>query len=256
MLSLSEIAVTGNSGTVQVSGIVVQQPPAFDLALPLRLETTAGPIEQSLPLQGIDAPFRLTASQPPRRLLVDPDADIFRRLAPEELPATVNSLRGATRLLVVVARHATPAVRQAAHDLVTGFGQQAEWVEESALSMEGAARHDLLLVGWPERPELRPDLPDQLQVVPGRFRLEGQEFADPRDVLFAAFSQSADSDRQTGLFLPLGDDGAAIAARKIPHYGKYSYLAFIAGRNRVKGTWAVTHSPLIYSWDQAGSPHP
>jgi aminopeptidase N len=33
--------------------------------------------------------------------------------------------------------------------------------------------------------------------------------------------------------------------RKLPHYGKYSYLAFLGETNIAKGIWAVTASPLI-----------
>jgi hypothetical protein len=33
--------------------------------------------------------------------------------------------------------------------------------------------------------------------------------------------------------------------RKLPHYGKYSYLAFLGETNIAKGIWEVTASPLI-----------
>jgi hypothetical protein len=33
-------------------------------------------------------------------------------------------------------------------------------------------------------------------------------------------------------------------ARKLSHYGKYSYLAFDQATNLLKGTWPVTRSPL------------
>ena len=33
-------------------------------------------------------------------------------------------------------------------------------------------------------------------------------------------------------------------ARRIPHYGRYSYLAFRDGQNRVKATWEPDNSPL------------
>jgi hypothetical protein len=34
-------------------------------------------------------------------------------------------------------------------------------------------------------------------------------------------------------------------ARKMTHYGKYSYLVFTEGRNQVKGIWPVLESPLV-----------
>ncbi|MGD2000613.1 MAG: hypothetical protein PVJ00_08590, partial [Desulfobacterales bacterium] len=34
-------------------------------------------------------------------------------------------------------------------------------------------------------------------------------------------------------------------ARKITHYGSYSYLAFNRGQNQAKGVWPTLASPLI-----------
>jgi len=38
-------------------------------------------------------------------------------------------------------------------------------------------------------------------------------------------------------------------ARKITHYGKYSYLAFQQGKNKDKGIWPVEKSPLVVEWE-------
>ena len=42
---------------------------------------------------------------------------------------------------------------------------------------------------------------------------------------------------------------ANAAGRKIPHYGKYSYLAFTEGSNREKGTWEPVASPAVHRFD-------
>jgi hypothetical protein len=41
------------------------------------------------------------------------------------------------------------------------------------------------------------------------------------------------------------DQSVSTAARKITHYGKYSYLAFREGNNQAKGTWTASRSPLV-----------
>jgi hypothetical protein len=52
------------------------------------------------------------------------------------------------------------------------------------------------------------------------------------------------------LYLPLSSGAAEDGAGRITHYGRYSYLAFRAGKNEMKGTWPIAESPLIYSWDE------
>ena len=53
--------------------------------------------------------------------------------------------------------------------------------------------------------------------------------------------------RADGGFMALLSDEAgqvAAVARKVPHYGKYSYLAFEKGKNVLKGNWKATAGPL------------
>jgi hypothetical protein len=49
------------------------------------------------------------------------------------------------------------------------------------------------------------------------------------------------------LFWSPGNGGTA-EARKITHYGKYSYLIFREGRNIAKGSWPMEDSPLERRW--------
>jgi hypothetical protein len=51
------------------------------------------------------------------------------------------------------------------------------------------------------------------------------------------------------VFLPGPPSAAEIAAAKITHYGRYSYLAFKDGQIKDKGSWAVTRSPVVHRWD-------
>jgi hypothetical protein len=54
------------------------------------------------------------------------------------------------------------------------------------------------------------------------------------------------------LFWPLSEKYAETTARKITHYGRYSYLVFRNGKNREKGVWPPDSSPLEYDWNQKG----
>jgi aminopeptidase N len=54
-----------------------------------------------------------------------------------------------------------------------------------------------------------------------------------------------------GFMALIADNPAEVraVASKVPHYGKYSYLAFAAGRNRVKGNWEAAAGPLHCNLD-------
>ena len=83
-----------------------------------------------------------------------------------------------------------------------------------------------------------------------RFKVNGKDYDRPSDSFFGIFRSSAQEERVVALFLPLSEKHADDVARKITHYGTYSYLVFREGRNESKGTWPVTDSPLVYQWEE------
>ncbi len=229
-----------------VSGNLCQEPPYYVLQVPLRLETETVPVLAVIASATEKTPFRLEATSRPGRLVVDPDVDIFRRLELAEIPPTVNSLRGSTSLLAIAADGMQSETLQAARLLLPALGQAEVKVRpEKEVSPADLAGHDLLYLGLPTNPQLRPALPAGLAVAGQEFDLEGKHYAGDSAVLFAALPHPAEAGRVSGLFLPGSSAAAAVAVRKIPHYGKYSYLVFTDGTNVAKGIWPAPYSPLV-----------
>jgi hypothetical protein len=237
----------------RVSGALVQEGQIYDLRVPLRLETGSGRVEAVLSAQSRNNPFSLEASERPRRLIVDPEVDLFRRLAPSEIPPTVNAIRGSTALTVVTAAGLSPDMVAASRLLLAALRQEGATVLSEEKTSPGKLRgHDVLFIGIPRRAGLLPLLPEGLQLADSGFTLQGERFTGPGAVLFAALPHPSDSARTAALFLPLSAGAAEQAARKIPHYGKYSFLAFENATNRVKGTWPPAASPVIHDFSPDG----
>ncbi|MBE0599433.1 MAG: M1 family peptidase, partial [Desulfuromonadales bacterium] len=216
----------------------------YHLRVPLRLETATGKEDLRLESRQARTQFTLESRGEPRRLVVDPEVHLFRRLDPAEIPATVNEIKGSTALLVVTAEGLSESGREAASTLLQGLGQVGgRVVSETQVTRAELQEHDLLFLGWPSRRELLPELPKELQVETGRFTVAGETYRGEAD-LFAALPHPTEAGRVAALFLP-ASSAAATAARKIPHYGKYSYLVFTVGNNVAKGTWPVGASPVI-----------
>jgi len=245
-LRLADVKQVRQSREWIVSGELIQVGRPYRLQLPLVLATESGLLTRSLAASGEVTPFLLRSPSQPLRLSVDPEADLFRRLDPNEVPATVNSLREPRNLAVILADGTDRLVHEASADLLTGLGREATWYREDQALAADLSKSDLLLVGWPRSPALRPQLPGELAIGPDCFTLNGEFFSDSSAVLFAVVPRAGAPTLQCALFLPLSPATAKIAARKIPHYGTFSYLAFTQGNNRLKGVWPVTDSPLIH----------
>ena len=248
VISLEQVQAESTDGRWRVAGRLTQAGPGWDLRVPVAIETATGRVRKTIPLAQERADFEISLADRPLRLFVDPDADVMRRLHSAEVPPTVNRLKGADRVLVVVPANASPGLQKTAELLVRSLGlRRFRILSETAMDESRLSTASVLLVGRPTRPELIPDLPEAVSLTPDGVELNGKGYAIGPDAFFGVFSHPTDADRVMALFW--GDPGGdETAARKITHYGTYSYLAFHEGENRAKGTWPVTDSPLIRSF--------
>ena len=248
VLALSGVRAERDGGGWKVTGRVTQQKPRYTLKVPLRLETAGKPVDVAVPLAGEASPFSIATGDAPAALLLDPEADLFRRLDPAEIPPTVNGIRGATGLAVVVANGVPRETAEAARILLEAMGRERLPLLREEEAPPGAiAGRDVLYIGVPAGSGYLPAaMPDGLRLSPREFTLNGTTYSAPGDALFAVVPHPSSPGRVAAVFLPLSPSAANAAGRKIPHYGKYSYLAFSDGNNREKGTWPPAASPAVH----------
>ena len=233
--TMTEVDYRTKGGDWEVSGVITQPAPAYQLLLPLHLETEAGTVKKYLPVSGERTPFRFTTPTRPVRLSLDPEADIFRILATSDLPATVNRVKGSDELLLVVTA-GCKASKESLQLLLHSLGQiKAHVIEEQAVDKTSLTEHDLLFCGAPRQQGLMGDLPEKIEISANGFALDGTSFTKPGDLLFMVRPHHTAGERVSALFLPLSGQAAQQYAMKITHYGKYSYLVFSEGENRHKG---------------------
>jgi uncharacterized iron-regulated protein len=135
-------------------------------------------------------------------------------LTEEELPAVWSRFLGADQQLIILAEESDREIYQ---PLLDALGEKEIEVTTAAqVTNLELSRHDLLFLG-PDQPPSRalfglPDHPDE------GFTLDVRE--NPLDRHHVAVLVSSSSREQT-----------MAVARRIGHYGKYSYLQFINGQN-------------------------
>jgi len=246
-LALEDVEAREDHQGWKITGILTQQGLYYDLDVPLRLETAGAHLETKILSTGRKAPFTLHSCSRPLRLAADPDVDLFRRLDPSEVPPTVNAVKASRTLVAVVARSLPPQARAVSSILLEGLGQETcPLLLEDEATPARLKGHDVLYLGVPGRKASLATLPKGLVMSPLGFTLNGVTYDAPEDALFTVLGRSQRGDRLVGVFLPLSAKAVARTARKIPHYGKYSYLAFRKGMNEARGIWPAVTSPLVH----------
>ncbi len=241
-LSLDGVAPDGTS----VRGMVRQTEPIYRMTVPVIASDTSGrQARLELELDGVETPFRIDLPGAVR-LAVDPDFDVFRRLDVAEIPPLLSQTLGAEQTLIVIARSATGAAAEAysaiADDWARAPGVRVVFDDE--IDLDDTEGHGVWLFG---------DTRFADAFVGGVANDDGvlaaaSAVGDPGAMNLVSTRAHPRDETLSWSWLRLGSAAeAAAVARKIPHYGKYSYLVFDGATNVAKGTWSATRSPLLWT---------
>ena len=249
---LDGVSTEHSDGRWRIKGRILQQRPYYRFKLKLMLESRNQKIFKNLNITADQStPFMVGCENPPRKLILDPDVDMMRRLFDSEIPPSINALKSSASVLFVLSDNIEPALREAAEILALSLGLKTyEIVSESNISQTQLHENDILMIGNPKKKELLRRMPNELVLHDQAFALNQKSYDGTSDVFFGVFTHPYVDDRVAALFWPLSSDHAERVARKITHYGKYSYLAFQNGNNQDKGFWQINESPLVYQWNQ------
>jgi aminopeptidase N len=232
----------------------VQDGPYYRLDVPLAayLEGEAAAWQTGIVMDAAQTRVDLVLPARPVRLDVDPEFDVFRRLDRMEIPPAISQALGAEHALAVLPARAPQHLREGYASLAAswldGASGASDTLTDAGLESLPADR-TVWLLGWETafRALLSRALAGydvdigQDQVRIGDDIVRRGEHAL---VIVARHPQNPD----LALVWVAADNPAALPGlgRKLPHYGKYSYLAFTGDEpvNRLKGQWPVTGSPM------------
>ncbi|MDH3827078.1 MAG: M1 family aminopeptidase [Desulfobacterales bacterium] len=251
---LDAVRTRRTGGIWQIEGRIVQESPPFSFDLDLLLESHGQTDSRTIRISERETPFQITSKSMPLRLVADPDSQIMRRLFPIEIPPAINAMKSSSSVLALLSADLEPRFKKAARTLVLSLGlKNYAFAEENNIKREQLLGKDIMMIGYPQNKALLRHLPDQIAIAPESFVLNEKTYQQSSDVFFGVFAHPFSENRIVALFFPLSSHQAENVARKITHYGKYSYLAFENGQNRAKGFWPVEQSPLEYRWKPAGA---
>lgn len=252
-LRVRDVGVQADKSGYRVSGALVQaqQGSAYNSIVPVAVSTSDGIEIESVALTGKTTRFTIETAAPPLLLEIDPDFDMFRLLDARETAPSIGQIFGEAQILAVLPSNDTPQMIDAYRQLAEAWRSD---VHDISIVMDNELRglpreRAAWLFGRTNR--LAADLLKSsaelgLDVDNEGIDAAGQRipFQDHSLVLIRRHPQ--DDSKAVGWITV--DPPAAFAglARKLPHYGKYSYLGFAGNEpaNRVKGEWAATDSPL------------
>ncbi|GAB4371607.1 MAG: hypothetical protein Kow0062_07280 [Acidobacteriota bacterium] len=224
----------------------------FPLRVPVlvTLEGGAGPHVEEIDLGAGRAEVTIPLPARPLRVDVDPLFDVMRRLDPLEIPPALSTALGADAPLFVLPADAPESERAAWLALARAWAAPGEPRLADDAALDALPDGPVLVLGAGNRfgPRVAAALAAHdvaladgaLRIVDRTFERTGRSF-----VLVARHP----ADPEQALCWIAADPVGAIPglARKLPHYTKYSWLAFEGDEptNVGKGQWQPLSSPLV-----------
>jgi hypothetical protein len=215
------------------------QPELYRLMVPLRFVNPELGFDKTVLLEDSSAQFVVNIPPGTTTLTVDPDFSIFRRLYPDEIEPIVSSITGQEDIrFYCLSDEGSEAWKDFGANMTgvdSGFGLSPREELES-----GETSFCPVLLNPDPLPEF---VARQLSIDGDSLTLAGVDYPRAGHTLVLSGQNWRGFERY---LVVLSDDFESLPriGQLLPHYGKYSYLAFSGAKNIGKGKWLVDSSPL------------
>jgi len=233
-----------------------QDADVYNIDIPINIATKDGVEVFVFNMDKKQQDYQISLSSKPLKLVVDPQYDVFRILHPAEVPPTLSKIWGSDNALIILPSNTT-------EELSTVYNNFAEeWKNTDSEKFEIISDKDIdaiptdktaWIIGFENK--FASEINEQLADYNSYFNNDSVVFENKRlsktnNSFVFTLSKAEDLENQN-IFISVGNnDAVAGLVNKLPHYGKYSYLAFSGDEptNIAKGQWPVLNSPLVVTF--------
>ncbi|MFK5855333.1 MAG: M20/M25/M40 family metallo-hydrolase [Bacteroidota bacterium] len=254
-LAISNVSTDMFAGKYRINISIEQKQntPAFNIDIPINVATENGLEVFVFNMNKKQQDFQISLKSKPLKLVVDAQYDIFRLLHPAEVPPTLSKIWGSSNALIIL----PSKINKELAEVYNAFAEQ--WKNTDSKKFTIVYDKDLSdiptdktawIIGFENKfaPEMNNQLADyNSSLSKDSVKFENKQLSKSNNSFVFTMSKANDIKMQN-IFISVGNNNAiAGLIRKLPHYGKYSYLAFSGNEptNIAKGQWPVLNSPLV-----------
>ena len=253
-LVLEDVKVNSVRGTNNLSFTLkqIQDEDVFFLDVPLVVITKAGSKTEIVEMNEREAKYNISVDEEPLKILVDPQFDLMRKLDPKESSPTFTKAYGAEKTLIVL-----PGKNESEYQQYKDFtdlwikGSENKFTVRTQDEVDDlSADETIMLLGMKNK--FTSVINDAMRGYNSEILSNGVKYGKreipSEDNSFFISVANPKNIKEVIILLSIGNAAAVEGLNnKLPHYGKYSYLAFNGSEptNIDKGVWPVTGSPMF-----------
>ena len=265
-IHVSHARAERDGATYRLTAILeqTQSGPPYTLNIPIAITradqkgTYQTTVSMASPQHTLDlqVPFR------PVHLHVDPEFDVFRRLDRNETPPALTQAFGASKVLILLPSRAPTLLREGYRELAASW--QASQPGAVDIKMDDEvdhfpSDHGVWLFGWDNqfRDHTTTALSDyEVTITNENVHIDSNLLSRDTQSIFLSARRADHPDLPVTWVAAHNVRAMPGLGRKLPHYGKYSYLGFEGDdpTNILKGQWPIVDSPMTIPIHVADGP--
>jgi aminopeptidase N len=257
-LALSNVKVINkgeNIYSVTFDLMQTQKDKPFIIDVPVAVVTKDTTIMKKFRMDNRNNTYKFTVKSKPVELIADPNFDCFRRLDANEIPSAFTKAFGSDSLICVL-----PAESKNLSDYkkISGAwlkGKSGKVIFDNEINT--LPNYSTIWLFGKENKFL-PIVNNQLKkynsnILNDSIHFNKKDFDYNNHSFVVAVKNPDNSNAEIVWLFNSNPKAAPGLIRKLPHYGKYSFLGFEGDEptNILKGEWPVVNSPLTYRIDKA-----
>ncbi len=253
-LSIKDIQIVNTQGqyTLELELAQIQDGNAYDLSVPVVVYTADKAERKTVEMNAKQQSYTFSFDDKPLRLEVDPRFNLMRRLDYREIPPSLSKMFGAKKALMIFPSKAS-ADEMAMYEELSSIwkgdrGDDFQIKLDSDVS-ELPSDRSVWVLGWNNlwQKAVKTGLKSYDANISENVVRIGAASHDAAENSFVIALRHPGNPDLALTWLTIHDaEAVAGLARKLPHYGKYSYLGFSGTEptNSAKGQWPAVDSPL------------
>ena len=239
-----ESAWTERRGSAHAVAFILRQAdPAFTVDVPVAIETEAGRIETTVRLAGTEGTYSIESEAEPLSLAVDPDFNMLRKLYAEEIPMTIGGAFAVESGTIVIGNREGPGTRHLFSTISHALGLKGDTVNEAEAGPPDLSASHLWFLG---RGDALAEIlkGTRVSLDGSKATMAGSEFDITGRTLICTVRNPRDGASVIAVILSEDMESLPSVLRKLPHYGRNSYLVFDGEKAIERGVWEAEVSPL------------
>jgi aminopeptidase N len=203
-------------GQLKLSFDLLQPKDPYPLHIPITWYSGKSKVTKWVDVRNSKEKISFVLEEPPNKVVMDENYDLMRQLAPEETPPVLAGIMGKEKLIAVI----SSARRSTYQPLVDALGVKTmAYVTPDKITFDQIQKNSLFIAGNDN---------------PVADMLIGKQ-TDSKNGVYLKVYKNPYNESERVVWLHAADKKESQAVQnKMPHYGKYSELAFTNGQNTFK----------------------